>query len=152
MSGFSLGSSYLELSGLPGTGCLFPRVTFSNKLSASFCLLLRPLFLFYLMLSYGSLKQSSFFENLFFFLLLCLLCVPLLCLLAHWSILLFHPVGCWTWLLYFLVQLLYSSALWPLFGTFCIFYLFGKALTVFIYFPPKFGEDLCDHCFEFFIR
>lgn len=80
-------------------------------------LLLRPLMLIlaHLMFSQRSLNLVSF-KTLFLFAVL-IGWFPLFCLPDHWSILLHHLICCWFLLVYFSVQLLFSSACWLIFGT-----------------------------------
>lgn len=81
--GVSLDSSGLELSGLPGSECLFPQVT--GVFSHYFCKHICSFFSFSsppgapimwivisLMVSHGSFKLFSLFFTLFLFLILCL--------------------------------------------------------------------------------
>lgn len=155
----SLESSCLESSGLPRPECLFLFFRFPVIfLQISFWLLflflpsgtpIMPI-LFCLILSHRTLNCLHFLK--FFFLFSALFRWVLLpCLLDHWSFLLLHLVCCWTPLIHFSVQLLYSSALWLLFDTF-LYFLFVDLIPVFIHFSPKFVEHLYNHYFEFFVR
>ena len=129
----SLGLSCLEFSCLPGSVSLFPSpflgkfsaIISSNMISASFLLSFPPgsslnWALVHLILSHKTLKVSPIFFS--FFLYLCLIqWVPSTCLWVHRFVLFSHPVCCWTPLVYFSVQLLYSAALILLFGSFLYF-------------------------------
>ena len=100
----------------------------------------------HLMLHQSSLCYLHLFTILIWWVLL-----P--CLWAHLSFLLFHLIFCWIPLMYFPVQLPYSSALWLLFGILKIFSnLFDKVLTVFIHSSSEFREHFYDYHFEIFIR
>lgn len=55
---------------------------------------------------------------------------------VHWSVPLYHAIYFWFLLVYFLFQVLYSSAL---FGS-SLYFLFVKLLTMFIHSSPKFIE------------
>ena len=100
----------------------------------------------HLMLPQSSLCYLHLFTTLIWWVLLS-------CLWVHSSLLLFHLIFCWIPLMYFPVQLPYSSALWLLFGIFKIFSnLFDKVLTVFIHSSSEFREHFYDYHFELFIR
>lgn len=108
------------------------------------------------MFSYRSFKLSSFLKILFFTpLLVCLGEFHALCfsLLIHFFLL--HSVCHGTLLVYFSVQLPYSSVLWVMFVA-LLYFLFVEVLIVFIHTTPEFGtwdpEHLYDHYFELLIR
>ena len=101
--------------------------------------------LVYLMLSQKSLKLCSLF--IIFPLFIALIgWVSLPYLWVHWSFLLLHVVWYWFLLVYFSVQLLYSSALWFIVNSFLyFFYLFVEVFTVFIQSSPKRGKHSYYH-------
>ena len=145
----SLGLSCLEFSCLPGSVSVFPSsflgkfsaIISSNMISASFLLSLPPgsslnWALVHLILSHKTLKVSPIF--FFIFLYLCLIWwVPSTCLWVHGFVLFSHPVCCWTPLVYFSVQLIYSAALILHLVLSYIFHLFAEILSVFIFLLPS---------------
>ena len=68
---------------------------------------------------------------------------------VHWSFLLLHLVWYWFLLVYFSVQLLYSSALWFIVNSFLyFFYRCVEVFTVFIHSSPKLGKHSYYHYCE----
>ena len=92
-----------------------------------------------------SLNLSSFLKFFFSFWLGWFL-LPYLA--DHWSVLLQLFICCCFPLVYFSLQLLYSSAL----NGSSLYFLFLEVLTESIHSSPKFAEHLYDHYFELFIR
>ena len=145
--GVYLDSSGLELSGLPESECLFPKVTgvfshyFCKYIFCSFFSLSSPpgaLIMWIaisLMVSHGSFKLSPLFFALFLFLILCLdeSHCPVFELTGLFSCSVLSAVV--PPLLYFSVKL-YSSAPWLVFGSLMLSF-FVEVLTVCIHFPPS---------------
>lgn len=99
----------------------------------------------HLMLPQSSLCYLHFFTTLIWWVL-----PP--CLWVHSPFLLFHLIFCWILLMYFPVQLPYSSALWLVWNFLTFSNLFDKVLTVFIHSSSECRERFYDYHFELFIR